>query len=156
MSPSPAATYRTSGRRQLLPAGRTSTLLYLRGGMKLRVVLAQRQLRLPLASRRAVGSGGHTAAAHAPPKIPPPSPKPPQAPQLLLGPTCQRASVTFNPPRCHLRNSSPSLPQHPAAPAWARGPSPASPGGCVASSTPRSRAARAAMPAHPAPHAAPI
>lgn len=51
--PPPRSTYTTSRRRQLLPTGRTSMLLYFHGGMKALVVLAQRQLRLPLASRRA-------------------------------------------------------------------------------------------------------
>lgn len=55
----PGATYTTSRRRQLLPTGQTSTLLYFRGEMKPLVVLAQRQLRLPLASKRAKGAHGH-------------------------------------------------------------------------------------------------
>lgn len=157
--PPPGATYITSRRRQLLPTGRTSMLLYFRGGMKALVVLAQRQLRLPLASRRAGGAHGRASRmARKPAAIPKTlsgQRRLPPRPTRITAPTCERASAVFKPRSWQRDAASKNLThththtlQHPPAPllgAW--GASPASPGRWVTSSTPSSRATRAAMPA---------
>lgn len=91
------ATYTTSGRRQRLPTGHTSTLLYFSGGMKARVLFRQRQLRLPLASRIAGG-------AHASPQNPLPPPEP------SLGNASPSTSQQDHPPQ--------SGKASPASPGW--------------------------------------